>query len=198
MNPYSVPLQQFADRIPKAEPVRARGARPHGKPPWDLVVVGRLARWVLAVPVQVVGVAVACFLWFHGYDLVTLIIVAPCSAMVFGWAKQAAKFAAGYYPKARAFAIAHACGFAGAEIAGRRNATCGVCESRDERNGKLFCGQCGCGHHPIAALSWKNRLAGHACPIGKFPGFVDVSFVCKCVIAGCWLLMMAALWMIGA
>lgn len=142
----------------------------------DLRIVGWLVRAVSYVPVQVVGVAAGVALFWDGSlgpvrmvdRLVVSVIVAPCAAMVWGWVKQFANWSSGWYAKGREFAYAHLFLRCAKSIAEARRMVCERCSMRSMKGKHAYCGQCNCGKHRAARLSWKTKLAGFSCPMGKF------------------------------
>lgn len=158
----------------------------------DLRVVGWLVWAITSIPVQVAGTAagVTVFVVNGGYTirlidrLLISIIVAPCTAMIWGWVKQFSLWSSDKYAKAREFVYAHLFLRCSKGVAEARRMVCERCSMRTAKPDKRakmhsYCGQCNCGHHRAARLSWKVRLAGFSCPMGKFS---DSPTITKAVI----------------
>lgn len=119
---------------PQPLPTRETPARMASRYPWDLRLIGTLAKWVV--------------------------------------------MAARWYPKPRACILAHKKGFVRYATYQSRRERCEDCGSRMNKagirplNGEPdYCryrGGCGCGHYPLARLSWKLRLKNWHCPARRF------------------------------
>lgn len=149
--------------------VNPRIPAPRRKPaPWDVRAIATSVRIVSSVPAPAIGLVAYGVAWWLTIIPASGIWFPVCVAAFATWAISLARWSGKWYPKARAFVVAHLGGMITAPARYERLAKCAECPWLARKNGRMYCGRCDCGTHPAARLSWKSWLRWAECPANRW------------------------------